>query len=99
MANMPAFQASDESSILSARTNLKIMSKDMIFKLVTNRKRSNSHRNEQSELTRVRQQGAAKESYLLALFCVTKMYPDSLSARTTAEPFETSELIWRFLLQ
>ena len=31
MANMPAFQASDESSILSARTKLKTMSEKIWF--------------------------------------------------------------------
>ena len=34
MANIPAFQASDESSILSARTKVKTVSNDTVFTLV-----------------------------------------------------------------
>ena len=34
MANIPAFQASDESSILSARTKVKTVSFDTVFTLV-----------------------------------------------------------------
>ena len=42
MANIPAFQASDESSILSARTKIRIVSRDTIFILAWTEK-SNAH--------------------------------------------------------
>ena len=80
MANMPAFQASDESSILSARTKIITNPCDwFLFCYESEIELSSERAKRVDESSTAR---SDKRGIPLSSLYVTKMYPDSLSVST-----------------